>query len=145
MLTIRKSGMAVAWLICSAVMAHAQTPTIVSAIVNSATKQITITGASLTATGAPVVKLDSATLTLVSSSSTQIVAKLPAGLAAGTYRMMFSAWFRAKHVYFSFPGPLLPAFPLYPNRAGAGKERRPPVVKCSQIQNRRTGYKEMLP
>jgi hypothetical protein len=71
-------------------MAHAQTPTIVSAIVNSATKQITITGASLTATGAPVVKLDSATLTLVSSSSTQIVANLPAGLAAGTYRMTVS-------------------------------------------------------
>jgi hypothetical protein len=90
MLTIRKSGVAVAWLICSAVMAHAQTPTIVSAIVNSATQQITITGASLTATGAPVVKLDSATLTLVSSSSTRIVANLPAGLAAGTYRMTVS-------------------------------------------------------
>jgi len=57
--------MAVAWLICSAVMARAQTPTIVSAIVNSATKQITITGTSLTATGAPVVKLDSTTLALV--------------------------------------------------------------------------------
>jgi hypothetical protein len=90
MLTIRKSGIAFAGLICSAVMAHAQTPTIVSAIVNSATKQITITGASLTATGAPVVKLDSATLTLVSSSSTQIVANLPAGLGAGTYRMTVS-------------------------------------------------------
>jgi len=87
MLTIRKSGVAIAWLICSAAMAHAQTPTIVSAIVNSATKQITITGTSLTATGAPVVKLDSATLTLVSSSSSQIVANLPAGLAAGTYRL----------------------------------------------------------
>ncbi|HXM42663.1 MAG TPA: IPT/TIG domain-containing protein [Bryobacteraceae bacterium] len=87
MLTIRKSGTAIVWLICSAAMARAQTPTIVSAVVNSATKQITITGASLTATGAPVVKLDSATLTLVSSSSTQIVANLPAGLAAGTYRM----------------------------------------------------------
>jgi hypothetical protein len=92
MLTVRKLEMAVAWLICSAVMAHAQTPTIVSAIVNSATKQITITGASLTATGAPVVKLDSATLTLVSSSSTQIVANLPAGLAAGTYRMTVKQW-----------------------------------------------------
>jgi predicted cation transporter len=128
MLTIRKSGVAVAWLICSAVMARAQTPTIVSAIVNSATKQITITGTSLTATGAPVVKLDSTTLALVSSASTQIVANLPAGLAAGTYRMMFSAWFRAKHVYFSFPGPLLPAFPLYPNRAGAGKSAK--TARC---------------
>ena len=71
MLTIRKSGVAVAWLICSAAMAHAQTPTIVSAIVDSTTQQITIAGTSLTAAGAPVVKLDSATLTLVSSSSTQ--------------------------------------------------------------------------
>src|ERR1700727_227294 len=59
--TIRKSGAAVAWLICSAAMAHGQTPTVVSAIVNSTTKQITISGTSLTATGAPVVKLDSAT------------------------------------------------------------------------------------
>lgn len=48
MLTVHKSGMAFAWLICSAAMAYAQTPTIVSAVVNSATKQITITGASLT-------------------------------------------------------------------------------------------------
>jgi len=125
---IRKWGVALAWLICSAAMAHAQTPTTVSAIVNSATKQITITGTSLTATGASVVKLDSATLTLVSSASTQIVANLPGGLAAGTYRMMFSAWFRAKHVYFSFPGPLLPAFPLYPNRAGAGKSAK--TARC---------------
>jgi hypothetical protein len=90
MLTIRKSGAAIAWLICSAAMAHAQTPTIVSASVNSATQQITITGASLTATGAPVVKLDATALTLVSSSNTQIVANLPAGLAAGTYRMTVS-------------------------------------------------------
>jgi hypothetical protein len=72
-----------------AARAHAQTPTIVSAIVNSTTQQITITGTSLTATGAPVVKLDSTTLTLASSSSTQIVAKLPA-LAAGTYRLTVS-------------------------------------------------------
>ena len=84
MLTIRKSGMAVAWLICSAVMARAQTPTVVSAIVNSATKQITITGTSLTATGAPVVKLDSTTFTLVSSSSTQIVANF-AGRIGGRH------------------------------------------------------------
>jgi hypothetical protein len=84
MLTIRA---AVAWLICSAAMANAETPTIVRAIVNSTTSQITITGASLSATGALVVKLDSATLTLVSSSSNQIVANLPAGLMAGNYRM----------------------------------------------------------
>ena len=86
--TIRKSGAAVAWLICSAAMAHGQTPTVVSAIVNSTTKQITITGVSLTpATGSPVVKLDGVVLTLVSSSSSHIVADLPTGLAAGTYRL----------------------------------------------------------
>src|ERR1700733_5168379 len=63
--TIRKSGAAVAWLICSAAMAHGQTPTVVSAIVNSTTKQITISGVSLTpATGSPVVKLDGVVLTL---------------------------------------------------------------------------------
>jgi hypothetical protein len=79
---------AVAWLICSAAMAYAQTPTIVSAIVNSATQQIFISGVSL----APpdfnvVVKLDGSTLTLVSIASGEIVADLPAGLAAGTYRL----------------------------------------------------------
>ena len=90
MFTVRKSGVAVAWLICAAAIAHAQTPTVVSATINYTSGQITITGTSLTVTGAPVVKLDSTTLTLVSSSSTQIVAKLPAGLAAGTYRMTVS-------------------------------------------------------
>jgi hypothetical protein len=89
MRAIRNLGAVVAWLICSAAMAYAQTPTIVSAIVNSATKQITISGVSLTpATGAPVVKLEGVTLTLVSSSSALIVADLPTGLAAGTYRLI---------------------------------------------------------
>src|ERR1700722_11036745 len=88
MLTIRKSAAAIAWLICSAVMAQAQTPTIVSAIVNPAVGQITIVGTNLApATGAPVVKLDLITLTLVLFSSAQIVADLPAGLTAGTYRL----------------------------------------------------------
>lgn len=87
MLTIRKSGVAIAWLICSAVMARAQAPTIVSAIVNSVTQEITVAGVSLMDTGTPVVKLDAITLTLVSASSVEIVANLPAGLAAGTYRL----------------------------------------------------------
>src|ERR1700721_1570716 len=88
MRSIHKSGAAFAWLISSAAMAHAQTPTVVSAIVNYATKQITTTGVSLTpATGSPVVKLDGVVLTLVSSSSSHIVADLPTGLAAGTYRL----------------------------------------------------------
>src|ERR1700722_17100390 len=80
-------GLAPCVMLVSVMAAHAQTPTIVSASINSAAQQITITGSSLTTTGSPVVKLDSATLTLVSSSSAQIVANLPGGLAAGTYRL----------------------------------------------------------
>lgn len=91
MLTIRKSEVAIAWLICSAAIAQAQTPAIVSAIVNPAVGQITLVGSNLApATGAPVVKLDLITLTLVLFSSAQIVADLPAGLASGTYRLTVS-------------------------------------------------------
>jgi trimeric autotransporter adhesin len=91
MLTVRKSEVTVAWLICSAAMAHAQTPTIVSAIVNSPVGQITIVGSNLApAIGAPVVQLDLITLTLVLFSSAQIVADLPAELASGTYQLTVS-------------------------------------------------------
>ena len=49
---------------------------------------ITIVGKLLApATGSPVVDLDAAKLTLVSSSATQIVADLPAGLVAATYQL----------------------------------------------------------
>lgn len=79
---------AVWWLVCSASLAQAATPLIVSAVVNTANTQVTIGGASLAPTaGAPVVKLDSTTLTLVSYASTQIVADLPSGLSDGTYRL----------------------------------------------------------
>jgi hypothetical protein len=55
-------------------------PVIVSAVVNLVQNQITIAGQRLTpATGSPSVHLDGTALTLVSSSSTQIVANLPAG------------------------------------------------------------------
>jgi trimeric autotransporter adhesin len=118
MRSIRKSGAAFAWLICSAAMAYAQTPTIVSTIVNSTTKQITITGVSLTpATGSPVVKLDGVVLTLVSSSSSQIVADLPTGLAAGTYRLAVnngSATPAAFDVAYGAVGPTGPAGPAGP-------------------------------
>jgi hypothetical protein len=119
--TIRKSGAAVAWLICSAAMAHAQTPTVVSAIVNYATKQITITGVSLTpATGSPVVKLDGVALTLVSSSNSHIVADLPTGLAAGTYRLAVnngSATPAAFDVAYGAVGPQGPQGPAGPQGA----------------------------
>ena len=85
-------GVAVCAMFVSAIAAHAQDaatkPTVGSAIINSTANPatITITGADLLpAAGSPVVKLDGAILTLVSSSSTQIVAELPAGLAAGSF------------------------------------------------------------
>jgi len=125
---IRNLGAAVAWLICSAAMAYAQTPTIVSAIVNSATQQITITGVSLTpATGAPVVKLNSMTLTLVSSSSTLIVADLPTGLAAGTYRLIVNNGSATPGVFDvtnGAVGPQGPAGPAGGNRYAAVQRER---------------------
>jgi hypothetical protein len=86
------SGVVLCAMLVSAIAAHAQDaatkPTVASAIINSTATPatITITGADLLpVTGSPVVKIDGAILTLVSSSSTQIVADLPAGLTAGTF------------------------------------------------------------
>jgi hypothetical protein len=85
-------GVALCAMLVSAIAARAQDaatkPTVGSAIINSTANPatITITGADLLpATGSPVVKIDGAILTLVSSSSTEIVADLPAGLAAGSF------------------------------------------------------------
>jgi hypothetical protein len=72
-------------------MAYGQTPVVRSAIINSTTKQITIAGTSLLpASGSPVVYLDGEQLTLVSSSSTQIIATMPA-LLAGSFRLVVGA------------------------------------------------------
>jgi hypothetical protein len=72
----------------SSMMAYGQTPAVRSAIINSTTKQITIAGSSLLpASGSPVVYLDGELLTLLSSSSTQIVATMPA-LPAGSFRLV---------------------------------------------------------
>jgi hypothetical protein len=55
MLTTRKSAVAIACLMCSAALTHGQTPTIVSAIVNSPPGKITIVGSNLApAFGPPV-------------------------------------------------------------------------------------------
>ena len=51
--------------------------------------QITISGQSF-GTAAPVVLLETTTLSLVSNNSTSIVAKLPSGLAAGSYILTVS-------------------------------------------------------
>jgi hypothetical protein len=78
-------------LFAASMMAYGQTPVVRSAIINSTTKQITIVGSSLLpASGSPVVYLDGNLLTLVSSSSTQIVADLPA-LPAGSFRLTVGA------------------------------------------------------
>src|SRR5580692_7053353 len=75
-------------LFATSLMAYGQTPVIRSAIINSATNQITIAGSSLLPTsGSPVVYLDGELLTLLSSSSTKIVASMPA-LPAGSFRLV---------------------------------------------------------
>ena len=59
---------------------------IVSAVVNSSTNQITITGSGFKpSTTAPSVTLNNTGLVLVSSTNQSVVAKLPSGLAAGSY------------------------------------------------------------
>jgi hypothetical protein len=88
---ICKFGAAAACLLYPAALGFAQTPIVVSAIINSTAQQIAITGTSLTsAGGAPVVKLDATTLTLVSYASTQIVADLPPGLPSGSFGLTVS-------------------------------------------------------
>jgi hypothetical protein len=75
----------------SSIRAYGQTPVVRSAIINSTTEQITIAGSSLLpASGPPAVYLDGEQLTLVSSSSTQIVATMPA-LPAGSFRLVVGA------------------------------------------------------
>jgi IPT/TIG domain len=75
-------------LFAASLVAYGQTPVVRSAIVNSTTNQITIAGSSLLPTsGSPVVYLDGELLTLVSSSSTQIVATMPV-LPAGSFRLV---------------------------------------------------------
>jgi hypothetical protein len=79
-------------MLVSGIAGHAQDaatkPTVESAIIdyNANPATVTITGADLLpATGSPVVKIDNSTLTLFSFNSKQIVADLPAGLAAGSF------------------------------------------------------------
>src|SRR5580658_10944615 len=78
-------------LFATSLMAYGQMPVVRSAIINSATNQITIAGSSLLPTsGSPVVYLDGELLTLLSSSSTKIVASMPA-LPAGSFRLTVGA------------------------------------------------------
>jgi hypothetical protein len=87
----KREAAAACLFVCWAAMAQAQTPVVVSAIVNSVAQQITITGTNLAPTaGSPVVKLDALLLTLLSSSSTQGQG------AAGTGPLSPSGTFRAR-------------------------------------------------
>jgi hypothetical protein len=99
--------------------AAAAAPSIVSAVVNVVQNQITIAGEHLIPKkGSPTVDLDGTLLTLVSSSSTQIVADLPAGLGAGTFQLTVSNGASASFdVTIGTVGPQGPAGPTGP--AGA--------------------------
>jgi hypothetical protein len=84
-------GLAILAVLASSI-AYAQTPVVRSATINSTTNQITIAGTNLLpASGPPVVYLDGILLTLVSSSSTKIVADMPAGLSSGSFRLLVGA------------------------------------------------------
>jgi hypothetical protein len=99
--------------------AAAAAPLIVSAVVNSVQNQITIAGQHLTPKkGSPTVDLDGTLLTLISSSSTQIVADLPAGLGAGTFQLTVSNGTSASfEVTIGAVGPQGPAGPQGPKGA----------------------------
>jgi hypothetical protein len=80
------------WSVFTLSMGYAQTPVVRSAIISSTTSQITIAGTNLLpASGPPVVYLDGILLTLFSSSSTKIVADMPAGLSSGSFRLLVGA------------------------------------------------------
>jgi hypothetical protein len=64
----------------------ATAPAIVSTVVNTSTKEITVSGTDFQpAKTAPRVTLDNVALVLVSSTNQTVVAKLPTSLAAGSY------------------------------------------------------------
>jgi hypothetical protein len=82
-------GLSTLLLALTAIPAHSATPAapvIVSAVLNTASKQITISGTNfMPATTAPTVTLDGTKLTLVSSTTVKVVAAQPTTLAPGSY------------------------------------------------------------
>jgi hypothetical protein len=89
---VRPSGVLLAALCLAALPSRAQIllPVIESATVNYSPtpNQLTITGKSLAPEkGAPSVTLDGTALSLISHNSTVVVAKLPNGLAPGSYNL----------------------------------------------------------
>jgi hypothetical protein len=81
---------AVCWLAVSVAMLRASSSslTVVSAVVNPSTQQITIKGTDLTPTsGLPAVTLGGTTLTVVSAIHQKIVATMPSGLPPGSYQL----------------------------------------------------------
>lgn len=70
--------------LCAAPAYAASAPTIVSAVANFQTNQLTITGTNF-GTGTPKVMLDGSSLQVVSSSATAVVATLPSSINPGAY------------------------------------------------------------
>jgi len=79
----------VALVITTEVSAASTAPVIYSAVVNTSTKSVTITGNNFSRSGhAPKVVLATTTLTLVSFTNQKLVATLPAGIPAGSYSLI---------------------------------------------------------
>jgi uncharacterized membrane protein YgcG len=99
-------------------LAYGQTPVVQSVSIYTGTQQIFINGVRLSSPDFnAVVKLGASTLTLVSIDTTIIVAELPAGLAAGTYRLAVSNGSATPGIFdvtYGAVGPAGPAGPAGP-------------------------------
>jgi len=92
------------------------TPEIISASANAAQTQITILGNNLDGRGTPEVSLGTYDLALISTSRSRIVARLPAGIPAGTYLLTVERRNREGAIDFTIgvTGPQGPAGPMGP-------------------------------
>ena len=86
--SIRFATFATAVALASLAFAANNTVTVNNATLNYSTNQVTISGSTFSPTGVkPAVTLGVTALTVVSFSNTSVVATLPTGLTAGTYRL----------------------------------------------------------
>jgi hypothetical protein len=85
------TALPLAWMFLAVPTWSATAPVISGTNVNSSTNQITISGEHFDPTGtAPTVTLDNTLLVLVSATNQSVVANLPSGLAAGSYRLVLT-------------------------------------------------------
>jgi len=76
------------FVLVASLLATAATPVVNNSIINYGTNQITVNGSGFAPdSSAPKVLFNSVTLTLVSFTNAQIVASLPTGTSAGSYRL----------------------------------------------------------